>query len=223
MVVEDERNLGGAIVAGFEAEGCKCSHVTSGEEALFCLSQETFDLLILDIMLPGRSGLEILSLIRKGGSQVPVLLLTAKDRLEDKISGFESGADDYLTKPFAFAELLARSRSLLKRVGHEASLSLQTPHLTIDLLTREVRLKGKKLELTLKEFELLEYLVRHRAEVVSREMLATDVWKESSRSTTLDNVIDVHMARLRKKLEAEFEGQLIHTIRGVGFSFRDEG
>jgi two-component system copper resistance phosphate regulon response regulator CusR len=222
LLVEDEFNLGNAIAEGLRAEGLGVSLVHSAESAVFLMSEKRFDLLLLDIMLPGRSGLDLLQVYRKGGNEGPVLLLTAKDRVEDKVQGFESGADDYLVKPFAFAELLARVRALLKRTRTESTLQLQTKHLKIDLLTREVKLMGKTLELTLREFEILEYVTRHRREVVSREMLAKDVWKETSRITPLDNVIDVHMARLRKKLEAAGNGGLIETVRGVGFVLKDE-
>ncbi|MGZ3656927.1 MAG: response regulator transcription factor, partial [Bdellovibrionota bacterium] len=192
LLVEDETNLGNAIANGLRAEDLTVTLVPSAEDALFLLNTKSFDLLLLDVMLPGRSGLELLEVYRKNGKEGPVLLLTAKDRIEDKVQGFESGADDYLVKPFAFAELLARVRALLKRVKSETPLSLQSKNLKIDLLSREVKLAGKKLDLTVREFEILEYLARHRREVVSREMLAKDVWRETSRITPLDNVIDVH-------------------------------
>lgn len=222
LIVEDEPKLGRAVCDGFLADQFEAIHVLSGEEALFYLSRESFDLVILDIMLPGRSGLEVLELMRKDKRQTPVLLLTAKDQLDDKIAGFNAGADDYLVKPFAFAELLLRARAMLKRSKGESSLKITTKNLSLDLLTREVLVSGQRLDLTLREFELLEYLVRHKGEVVAREMLGNDVWKETSRSTTLDNVIDVHVARLRKKLEVCLIQPLIHTVRGVGFSFKDE-
>ncbi|MGZ3652837.1 MAG: response regulator transcription factor [Bdellovibrionota bacterium] len=222
LLVEDETNLGNAIANGLRAEDLTVTLVPSAEDALFLLNTKSFDLLLLDVMLPGRSGLELLEVYRKNGKEGPVLLLTAKDRIEDKVQGFESGADDYLVKPFAFAELLARVRALLKRVKSETPLSLQSKNLKIDLLSREVKLAGKKLDLTVREFEILEYLARHRREVVSREMLAKDVWRETSRITPLDNVIDVHMARLRKKLELAGNASLIQTVRGVGFVLKDE-
>jgi two-component system copper resistance phosphate regulon response regulator CusR len=222
LLVEDEPNLGNAIASGLRAEDWSVTLLPSAEEALFLLSARKFDLLVLDIMLPGRSGLELLEAYRKAGNAGPVLLLTAKDRVEDKVQGFETGADDYLVKPFAFAELLARVKALLKRVKTETPLSLQTKNLKIDLLSREVKLAGKTLDLTVREFEILEYLTRHRREVVSREMLAKDVWRETSRITPLDNVIDVHMARLRKKLELAGNVSLIQTVRGVGFVLKDE-
>lgn len=222
FLVEDESNLGNAIANGLRTEEYAVTLVPSAEEALFLLQTSRFDLLLLDVMLPGRSGLDLLQVFRKNGQTTPVLLLTAKDRIEDKVQGFDLGADDYLVKPFAFAELLARIRALLKRVKTESPLQLKTKNLIIDLLTREVKLTGKVLELTLREFEILEYLTRHRSEVVSREMLAKDVWHETSRITPLDNVIDVHMARLRKKLEVDGETPLIQTVRGVGFALKDE-
>jgi len=222
LIVEDEAKLAKAVSDGLSAEGYKTFSTASGEEALFMLSREKFDLLILDVMLPGRSGLEIAKLLRSSQDQVPILMLTARDSIEDRVAGFESGTDDYLIKPFAFAELIARVRALLKRTQPENTIKLLCGDLEMNLITREVLRARQKIELTGKEFEVLEYLLRHRNEVVTREMLARDVWQETSRAVPLDNVIDVHMTRLRKKVDQDFSVVLIHTIRGVGFTLRQE-
>lgn len=172
-------------------------------------------------MLPGRTGLEILQTLRKQGNNVPVLLLTARDSIEDRVLGLNIGADDYLVKPFAMVELQARIQALLRRGKSEAELKLALADLEIDLLTRRVHRNGNSIELTQKEYELLEYLTRHKNRVVSREMLAREVWHETQRVTSLDNVIDVHVARLRKKIDDTFALKLLKTIRGVGFSLSD--
>jgi DNA-binding response OmpR family regulator len=152
----------------------------------------------------------------------PVLILTARDAVEDRVQGLDSGADDYLAKPFAFPELLARVRARLRRGPGEQFLRLKMADLELHLTPRKVKRAGQELQLTVREFELLEYLLRHKEEVVSREMLAREVWKERSRATTLDNVIDVHINRLRRKVDDPFDRKLIHTVRGVGFLLREE-
>ena len=156
-------------------------------------------------MLPGRDGIEVLHTLRKQGSKTPVLLLTAKDAIEDRVLGLDAGADDYLVKPFAFAELTARLRALLRRNKPESAGVLIIAALEIDQIRRTVSREGRRIDLTAREFELLEYLARNYDRVVSREMLARDVWKESGRATPLDNVIDVHVARLRRKMDDPFE------------------
>jgi DNA-binding response OmpR family regulator len=171
-------------------------------------------------MLPGRNGLEILAAMRQQGLRTPVLLLTARDAIEDRVRGLDAGADDYLVKPFAFPELLARVRALSRRGGPETSPKMRVGDLELDVVGRSVTRGGRALDLTAREFELLEYLVRHQGHVVSREMLARDVWKEASRHTPLDNVIDVHVARLRRKVDDQFDRVLVHTVRGVGFVVR---
>jgi len=172
-------------------------------------------------MLPGRDGIEILSTLRRRGLGTPVLILTARDAVEDRVLGLDSGADDYLVKPFAFPELLARVRALLRRGRPDQVLRLKAADLELDLISRRVTRGNKPIELTSREFDLLEYLVRHHQRLVSREMLARDVWKEPSRATPLDNVIDVHIARLRKKVDQDAPTKLIHTVRGVGFVLRE--
>jgi two-component system, OmpR family, copper resistance phosphate regulon response regulator CusR len=150
-----------------------------------------------------------------------VLMLTARDAIEDRVLGLDTGADDYLVKPFAFSELLARVRALVRRGTPETTRRMRAGDLEVDVVGRSVVRAGKALDLTAREFDLLEYLVRHQGNVVSREMLARDVWKEAARHTPLDNVIDVHMARLRRKVDDQFEEKLVHTVRGVGFIIRE--
>ena len=220
LLVDDEALLTRALQEGLVSEGYKVAVVQTGEEALFALSRAIFDLVILDVMLPGRSGLEVAKIVRGKGDQIPILMLTAKDTVEDCVAGLDGGADDYLVKPFAFAELMARVRALLKRSQTESTVRLSFSDLEMDLVAREVRRNRRNIDLTVREFEILEYLLRHRNEVVSREMLARDVWKEAARVTPLDNVIDVHMARLRRKVDHEADSNLIHTVRGVGFTLR---
>ena len=181
------------------------------------MGQEAYDLVLLDLMLPKRDGLEVLTALRRRGLQTPVLVLTAKDTVEDRVQGLDLGADDYLVKPFAFPELLARIRALLRRGRPDQVLKLHEGDLEMDLVTRRVTRAGRVLELTAKEFDLLEYLLRHHGHVVSREMLARDVWQVTARATPLDNVIDVSMARLRRKVDDPFDVTLVHTVRGVGF------
>jgi DNA-binding response OmpR family regulator len=172
-------------------------------------------------MLPGRDGLQILKTVREGGVKTPVLVLTARDTLEDRVTGLDSGADDYLVKPFAFAELLARIRALLRRGRVADPVRFGVADLEMDLVTRKVTRAGRTVELTAREFELLEYLLRYAGQVVSRDALARDVWSETARSTPLDNVIDVHIARLRRKIDLDGLAKLIHTVRGVGFILRE--
>ena len=222
LVVEDEWKVAKALQEGLEAESYSVSLAHTGEDGFFQLSSEQFDLLILDVMLPGRSGLQVLEAARKQGVRTPVLLLTAKDAIEDRVRGLDAGADDYLVKPFAFPELSARVRALLRRSKTEPAAALKIQDLEMDLVGRTVKRAGRTIELTVREFELLEYLLRRQGEVVSREMLARDVWKEPERPTPLDNVIDVHMVRLRRKIDEGFDSKLVHTVRGVGFTIKAE-
>lgn len=222
LIVEDEPKVADALREGFEGEAHGVTVARTGEEGFFLLNSQPFDVVILDIMLPGRSGTEILQAIRRQGVRVPVLLLTAKDTVEDRVLGLDLGADDYLVKPFAFAELSARVRALLRRSRSDPSAALKVGDLELDVLTRTVKRAGKQIDLTAREFDVLEYLVRHQGQVVSRDMLARDVWKEPSRPTPLDNVIDVHMVRLRRKVDEGFEMKLVYTVRGIGFTLKAE-
>ena len=217
LIVEDEAKVARALKEGLEGEHYDVVVAKTGEEGFFRANAEMFDLLVLDLMLPGRDGIEVLTTLRKRGLQTPVLILTAKDAVEDRVLGLDSGADDYLVKPFAFPELLARIRALLRRGRIDQVLRFKAGDLEMDLVTRRVTRDNQTLDLTSREFELLEYLLRHQNHLVSREMLACEVWKEPSRATPLDNVIDVHITRLRKKVDQDFPIKLIHTVRGVGF------
>jgi len=221
LVVEDEAKVAGALKEGLEAEHYEVDVSATGEDGFFRVNAETFDLIVLDLMLPGRDGIEILATLRKRGLGTPVLVLTARDTVEDRVLGLDTGADDYLVKPFAFPELLARVRALLRRGRPDRILRLKAADLEMDLISRRVTRGGRTIELTSREFDLLEYLLRHHERLVSREMLAREVWKEPSRATPLDNVIDVHIARLRKKVDQDAPTRLIHTVRGVGFVLRE--
>jgi two-component system copper resistance phosphate regulon response regulator CusR len=221
LVVEDEPTVARALRGGLEAEGYAVTVAQTGEDGFFLASTHPFEVIVLDRMLPGRDGLEVLSALRRKGLLTPVLLVTARDAVEDRVAGLDSGADDYLIKPFAFTELLARLRALLRRGRGDQLLRLSIADLVIDVPTRAVSRGGRPVELTTREYELLEYLVRHKGTLVSREMLARDVWGEIQRSTPLDNVIDVHIAHLRKRIDHNQETRLIHTVRGVGFILRE--
>ena len=221
LVVEDEPKVARALREGLAGEGYDVVVALTGEDGFFRASSEPFDLLILDRMLPGREGLEILRTLRQKGHLTPVLVLTARDAVEDRVEGLDAGADDYMVKPFAFTELLARVRALVRRGRGDQILRLVLADLVLDVPTRQVTRGGEAIDLTPREYELLEYLVRHRGTIVSREMLGRDVWKEPERGTPLDNVIDVHVTRLRRKVDQGFPVKLIHTVRGVGFLFRE--
>jgi two-component system copper resistance phosphate regulon response regulator CusR len=217
LIIEDETKVANALRAGLEAEHYEVTVATTGEEGFFLANQASFDLLLLDLMLPRRDGIDVLATLRKRGIQTPIFVLTAKDTVEDRVIGLDQGADDYLTKPFAFAELLARIRALLRRGRMDQILKLQHEDLEMDLVTHKVSRGGKSIDLTAKEFEILEYLLRHSGTVVSREMFARDVWHASARATPLDNVIDVTIARLRRKIDEPNEKRLLQTVRGVGY------
>ena len=221
LVIEDEKKVAQALKKGLESEHYKVEIAISGEEGFFLLSSQKFDLVILDLMLPGRDGLEILATLRDKKDWRPVLILTAKDAIEDRVVGLDSGADDYLIKPFAFPELLARIRALLRRGINGHVLKLKLSDLEMDSVGRVVTRNGRPISLTVKEFELLEYFLRNQGQIVTREMLAKDVWQETQRATPLDNVIDVHIAHLRKKIDEPFAKKLLHTIRGVGFVLKE--
>lgn len=222
LVVEDERKVAQALREGLERQGYEVAVAQTGQEGFLFLNAQAFDLLVLDLRLPDRDGLEVLMALRQRGISAPVLVLTARDAIEDRVVGLDSGADDYLVKPFAFPELLARIRALLRRGGMEPATKLKLADLEMDLVARQVVRTGAVLQLTAREFDLLEYLLRQSGHVVSREMLARDVWKQPRRATPLDNVIDVQMARLRRKVDDPFAIKLIHTVRGVGFVLRED-
>ena len=222
LIVEDDEKTACALASGLQGEGYAVTLARTGEEALANLDADTFDLVVLDWMLPGRDGIEVLKVLRARDTSTPVLLLTARDAVPDRVLGFEAGADDYLIKPFAFAELIARIRALLRRVPTAESLRRRLGDLTLDLETRTVWRGGRRIDLTSREFDLLAYFLRQPGQVVTREMLAKDVWRETKRATPLDNVIDVHIAHLRRKVDTGHSTTLIQTIRGVGFVLREE-
>lgn len=222
LVIEDESKVAKAIREGLESERYQVTVAETGEDGYFLATTQAFDLILLDLLLPGRGGLDILEALRKQKCQTPVLILTARDAIEDRVLGLDKGADDYLVKPFAFPELLARIRALTRRGRPEQALTLRLADLEVDCVTRKVSRSGEEIELTAREFELLEYLLRHQGHVVSREMLARDVWKVIARATPLDNVIDVHVTRLRRKIDAPFKKKLLRTVRGVGFVLKEE-
>jgi two-component system, OmpR family, copper resistance phosphate regulon response regulator CusR len=221
LVVEDERKLRDVLATALQSEHYDVVASRTGDEGFVRAQEETFDLVVLDLMLPGRSGLEILQALRQRRIDTPVLVLTARDGVDDRVLGLDLGADDYLVKPFALPELLARIRALLRR-GRPADLvRLKTADLEIDLVARRASRGSRVLDLTVREFDLLEYLLRHQGHLVSREMLAREVWKEPRRATPIDNVIDVQMTRLRRKVDVDGGPRLIHTVRGVGFVLRE--
>jgi DNA-binding response OmpR family regulator len=222
LVVEDEHKLANAIAEGLVRNGYQVTVAYSGESALEQLREHNFDLILLDIMLPRMGGLETLRELRRDGFKIPVLALTSKGTIEDRVRGLDAGADDYLVKPFAFPELLARVRALHRRATPAAASVLQLADLRIDVSGRIATRGDQVIDLTELEFDLLEYLVLNSGSVVSREMLARDVWKTNLRYTSMDNVIDVHITRIRRKIDDPWPVKLLHTVRGVGFVMRVE-
>jgi len=218
LVIEDQKKLLNSLKKGLEQEDYEVVAAATGEEGYYAATTQEFDALVLDLMLPGRDGMQVLRDLRAGGFTSPVLILTARDSIEDRVAGLDGGADDYLVKPFAFAELLARLRALLRRDVTGRELMLRADDLEMDLVARRVVRDGEEIELSQREFELLEYFVRHADAVVTRDMLERDVWKEPH--GVLTNVIDVYVRLLRKKIERRGSRQLIHTVRGVGYVLR---
>ena len=219
FVVEDQKTLLQSLMRGLEAEGYEVLGTTSGEDAAKDGIAARVDAVILDLMLPGKGGLEVLREMRSGGFTSPILILTARDSVEDRVAGLDGGADDYLAKPFAFAELLARLRALMRRGPINREAILCAADLEMDLIARRVTRGGEAIELTAREFELLEYLMRHKDEAVTRDRLSADVWKEPTGAMT--NVIDVYINALRKKVERPGSSPLIQTLRGIGYLLRD--
>jgi DNA-binding response OmpR family regulator len=217
LVVEDEEKTRLSVAEGLVIEGWSVTTVDNGDEADDLLAQNGYDLVVLDWMLPGKNGLELLRRLRARGDQTPVLMLTVRESVIDRVTGLESGADDYLTKPFAFAELLARSRALLRRPALSSGGTLKCDDLQLDTRARIARRADKEISLTPREVEILEYLLRRQGQVVTREMLERDVWKQPRRFTSLNNVIDVQMMRLRRKVDEGHAERLIQTLRGVGY------
>lgn len=218
LVVEDERKVASFIQRGLEAEHYSVDVEYDGEAGLLRLCEGNYDLAILDVNLPKRDGLTVLRDIRSRQLNVPVLLLTARDTTADKVAGLDQGADDYLTKPFAFEELLARVRALLRRGTPTSVPLLSIMDLQLDPVTHHVTRAGKRLELTAKEFALLEFFLRRPGRVLSRTLIAQHVWGVDF--DTFTNVIDVYVNYLRKKIDADFEPKLLHTVRGVGYMLK---
>lgn len=221
LIIEDDEKIGDGLLETFIREGYDAALSRNGEDGFFRLTTEHFDLVVLDLNLPGRDGIEILAGLRKVNKDSLVLILSSRDDVDDRVRGLLAGADDYLVKPFAVVELLARMQALLRRGRADTVLRLKVKDLSIDLVTRKVERAGKRIELTAREFDVLEHLMRHARDTVSREMLGRDIWQDVQRATPLDNVIDVHIARLRRKIDAPNLVPLIHTVRGIGFCLSD--
>ena len=219
LVVEDERKLAASLKRGLEEEGFEATTSMTGEEGYYLATTAPPDAVVLDVMLPGRDGFQILRDLRSRGFTKPVLMLTSRDAVEDRVAGLDGGADDYLVKPFAFAELVARLRALLRRNLGDRELVLRADDLEVDLVGRRVVRDGVEVEVSNREFELLAFLLRHKNATVTRDMLARDVWKEPDGLVT--NVIEVCVNALRKKIERAGRRQLLHTVRGVGYAVRD--
>ncbi len=216
LIVEDEAKTGSYLKQGLSEAGFVVDLACDGLDGMHLAVNEAYDLVVLDVMLPGADGWQILQAIRRAGKDMPVLFLTARDEVADRVKGLELGADDYLVKPFAFSELLARVRVLLRRGGKSAeSDTLRFADLELDLLRRRASRSGKRIELTAKEFALLELLLRRQGEVLPRSLIASQVWDMNFDSDT--NVIDVAVRRLRAKVDDEFEPKLIQTVRGMGY------
>ena len=215
LIVEDEKKVAGFIKKGLEEETYAVDTAHDGEEGLHLAKEGCYDLVILDLMLPKMDGLEVLSELRGGKKDVPILLLTAKDTVEDRVTGLNKGADDYLTKPFAFSELLARVRVLLRRGKAEVKTELQIADLSLNLVSHKVNRGGGEVELTGKEYSLLEYFMRNQGKVLTRTMIAEHVWDYNF--DTFTNVIDVYVNHLRKKVDKGHSKKLLHTLRGVGY------
>lgn len=215
LIVEDEPKTAAFLTKGLGEHGFVVDVVTNGRDGLHAAKTQAYDLAILDVMLPGCDGWTILRELRTAGSQMPVLFLTAKDAVADRVKGLESGADDYLVKPFAFSELLARVRTILRRGTARQPETVRVADLEIDLLKHKVQRDGRRLELSPKEFALLSLLMRRAGEVLSRTLIAEQVWDMNFNSDT--NVVDVHIRRLRAKVDDPFPKKLIHTVRGAGY------
>ena len=215
LIVEDEQKTGDYLKQGLTEAGFMVDLVRDGLDGLHLALTDDYDLIVLDVMLPGLDGWQVLQRVRQGGKHMPVLFLTARDQINDKVKGLELGADDYLVKPFAFSELLARVRTLLRRGKSKEPELLQAADLELDLVRRRVTRAGKRIELTAKEFALLELLLRRQGEVLPRSLIASQVWDMNFDSDT--NVIEVAIRRLRAKIDDDYEPKLIQTLRGMGY------
>ena len=218
LIVEDDKKVAGFIKKGLEEETYAVDVAYDGEEGFHLAAMNDYDMIILDLMLPKMDGLEVLAQLRDKKVSTPILLLTAKDAVEDKVTGLNKGADDYLTKPFAFSELLARIRSLLRRGQAETQTELKVGDLILDMVSHKVSREGEEIELTGKEYSLLEYFMRNEGKVLTRTMIAEHVWDYNF--DTFTNVIDVYVNHLRKKIDMKYPAKLLHTLRGVGYVMR---
>jgi two-component system copper resistance phosphate regulon response regulator CusR len=222
LIVEDEEKTRTSLAKGLGLEGWSVRTAEEGGYALQLIEAHVFDLIILDWMLPGYDGLAIVRQVRARGIPTPVLMLTVRDSINDRVTGLEAGADDYVTKPFAFAELVARSRALLRRPAMNNGHLLRSGDLQLDTRARVAVRNGREIPLTPREVDILEYLLINQDQVVTREMLERDVWKQTRRFTSLNNVIDVQIMRLRRKVDDGCTEKLIHTLRGVGYRLGKE-
>jgi heavy metal response regulator len=219
LLVEDEKKVASFIKRGLEEEHFTVDVAYDGESGEFMALTSEYDLIILDILLPKKNGFEVLKSLRANGIQTPILILTAKGSIDDKVEGLNSGADDYLTKPFAFAELIARIRSLLRRTSSEKSNIIKVADLELDTVKHIAKRGEKIIELTAREYSLLEYFMRNKGRVLTRTMIAEHIW--DYHFDTGSNIIDVYVRRLRKKIDEGFPKKLIHTIRGVGYIIKE--
>lgn len=218
LVIEDDRTIGKSLRQGFEEARHECTWITSGRKGFELASSQRFDVLVVDLMLPDLGGLEILRSLRAAGVQTPALVLTALGTVDERVEGLRAGADDYLVKPFAFAELLARLEALRRRSTTRPGSIVEVGDLSLDLATRRATAGGKAVDLTPTEFSLLEFLMRHAGQVVTRRMLCEHLWATDWEGQT--NVIEVHVNRLRRKLDRGREQSLIETVRGRGYAIR---
>jgi len=222
LLIEDDDEAAHFLVKGLGESGYVVDHAADGLKGLGMATAESYDVMIVDRMLPGMDGITIIEMLRKNGNKTPALILSAKDRVPDRVAGLKAGGDDYLTKPFAFAELLARLEALLRRgPAHAAETALRVADLEMDLVTRRVTRGGAAIELQPREFRVLEYLMRHANQVVTRTMLLENVWDYNFDPRT--NVIDVHVSRLRNKIDKGFDRPLLHTVRGAGYRLGTDG
>jgi len=215
LIVEDEKNIQEYLKKGLLEAGYKVDTTDNGEDAVYLASINSYELILLDIMIPKMNGIDVVKALRKEKNGSYIILVSAKDQVQDRVEGLDAGADDYLTKPFAFTELLARVRAVLRRNSDEKESTLVAKDLTVNLLNREVTRNGQLIELTMKEFALLEYFLRNKNLVLTRTMITEKVWNIDFLSDT--NVVDVYINHLRKKIDKEFDEKLIHTVRGVGY------